>query len=132
MGVDYYECKSCGESRYEEYVGWCQSCGAKLCTHCLINNDIGSRFSYDYGLVFYKDEPEEMKKIEEMGFDLYDDKGNPYYEDGDIIDDSSIQPKYCPFCSGDEINKDELYDFILEKYNLSESEEWKDYKKNKK
>lgn len=131
MGVDYYACDSCGEALYEEYVGNCTKCGASLCTSCLINNDIEDRFAYSYGLRYDPNNPELMQKYADEGFSIYDEKGNPYYEEGDIIDDSAIQPKYCPFCSGDQVNEEEVLKYIIEKYNININEEWKELKKKK-
>ena len=124
MSVDYYSCKHCGESRYEEYVGSCNKCGESICTSCLINNDVNSKYAYDYGYKFDSSNPELMKRYEEEGFDMSG------YEDGDIIDDSGIDGKYCPFCSVDSINESELFNYIIKKYNLNKKKEWKEYKSN--
>jgi hypothetical protein len=63
MGVDYYHCEVCGESRYEEYVGNCNKCGNSLCTNCLVNKDFDDRYAHRYGYKFDSLNPELMKKI---------------------------------------------------------------------
>lgn len=129
MGVDYYSCKSCGESCYEEYVGNCNECGSSLCTSCLINNDVKSRYAHHYGYKFDSSNPELMKKYQDEGFCLFKDDGTAYYEEEQIIDDSGIDSKYCPFCNGEKINKESLFDYIIKKYNIDEKKEWKEFKK---
>lgn len=131
MGVDYYHCESCDESQYEEYVGWCQGCSKGLCTSCLTNNDIGSNYAWEYGLKFDSTKPELMKEYKEKGFELYKEDGSPYYEDGETIDDSSIAPKYCPFCEGIQINRDEVLDYLLFKYNVEIEDVWKELQEKK-
>lgn len=103
MGVDFYGCDCCGESRYEEYVDYCSKCGHSLCTRCLVNKESDSIYAYDHGVRF--DGTEIMAK--EYGFDIED------YEVGDVIDDIGIDENYCPFCSGNRIHNDELLDFAL-------------------
>lgn len=39
MSVDYYSCRCCGESRYEEAVAICEECGRWICCDCLVNAD---------------------------------------------------------------------------------------------
>lgn len=131
MGVSFYSCDSCGESLYEEYVGHCIKCDSSLCTSCLINDDIKDRFAYKYGYVYDSNNPELMEQYKEAGFYLTKENGDPYYEDGDIIDDSGIAEKYCPFCSGNSINDDELLSYLLTKFNLDKEKEWKEYKSKK-
>ena len=128
MSVDYYHCENCGESRYEEYVGYCNKCDTRLCTSCLINNDINSSYAYEYGYKYDSSDTELMEKYKDEGFDLFDKDGKPYYEDGDIIGDSNIDSKYCPYCSGDAINNEELFNFLVEKYKIDINKEWKEYK----
>ncbi len=128
MGVDFYSCKSCGESKYEEYIGNCTNCGVSLCTNCLVNDDINDRFAHSYGFEYDPENPSLMQKYADEGWSIYDEKGKPYYNEGDIIDDSAIQPKYCPFCSGKEINKEKLFDFIVNKHNIDINKEWEEYK----
>lgn len=128
MGVSYYACESCGESCYEEYVGECIKCDATVCTDCLVNREIDSNFAYEYGYVFNSENVELMKKYIDMGFTLYKADGSPYYDEGDIIGDSGIDEKYCPYCSGNEINKDILFNYIVEKYKLDVQAEWKELK----
>jgi hypothetical protein len=131
MGVDYYHCEVCGESRYEEYVGNCNKCGNSLCTSCLINKDFNDRYAHHYGYKFDSLNPELMKKYQDEGYCLYDSDGTPYYEDGEIISDSGIDSKYCPFCSGEKIDEALLFKHIVKKYNIDINKEWREVKKSK-
>ncbi|ARV43489.1 hypothetical protein BCV50_00065 [Bacillus subtilis] len=108
MGVEFYACDCCEDSRYEEYVGYCESCGHRLGTCCVINDDVGSRYVYDYGVRF----DGTKEQIEEYEIDPED------YEVGDVIEDSGIDPKFCPFCSGEVVAKEDLFDYLLKKYGL--------------
>lgn len=108
MSVDYYSCDACGESCYEEYVGHCSKCGHNLCTDCLVNKDIESDYANDYN-VRCNGTPEQQ---EEYGFDEGD------YKIDEIIDDSGIDSKYCPFCNGTKVNNDDLLDYIVKKYKI--------------
>ncbi|MAX51488.1 MAG: hypothetical protein CMH22_05870 [Methylophaga sp.] len=128
MGVDFYSCNSCGESKYSEYVDSCFRCGTSLCTDCLVNDDVNSKFAYDYGTKF--DESKIDQLCEELYMqkeDFYDSEGNPYWKDGEIIDDTNIQPKYCPYCSGKEVNKEGLFEYLVEKYKIDINKEWVEY-----
>lgn len=131
MSVDFYACKCCGESRYEEYVGSCNKCGASIGTCCVVNDDVKSKYAYSYGYRFDPDNIELMNQYKREGFELYGDEGDPYYEDGDVIDDSGIDSKYCPFCSGESINKELLFDFIVSKFKIDINKEWKLFKTKK-
>lgn len=62
MGVDFYHCKSCEESRYEEYIDHCNKCGNYICTACVINDDLDSKYAYHYGYKFDSKNLELMKK----------------------------------------------------------------------
>jgi hypothetical protein len=117
MSVDFYGCSCCGESRYEEYVGWCTTCGSALCTRCVVNDDVGSNYAHDYGVVF-DGSKEMMEKYDITQEDI--DKG--YYTEGEIIDDTSIAPKYCPYCEGTEINESQFTEFLIEKLGKSREE----------
>lgn len=128
MSVDFYACKCCGESIYEEYIGECNKCGESIGTCCIVNDDIKSKYANDYGYRFDSDNVELMNRYKNEGFDLYNDNGEPYYEDDDIIDDSGIDSKYCPFCSGKIINKEQLFDFIVDKFKIDIDEEWNLFK----
>ncbi len=121
MSVDLYECDCCEESRYDEYTGTCNKCGHRLCTDCLINNDIESNFAYDYEVKC----DGTKEQAEEYGFKVGD------YEIGDIIDDSGIDSKYCPFCSGGEVHDEDLLNYLLERYALSKEKVIQEYKDNK-
>lgn len=39
-----------------------------------------------------------------------------------ISSDGGLDPKYCPFCSGDKISHKQIVRYLLDKYNLSEEE----------
>jgi len=132
MGVDFYGCKCCGESKYSEHVGSCQNCGKSLCTSCLINDNINSSWAHEYGMHFEEDKLEEiMKELSMIKEDFYDVTGKPYWSEGTIIDDTSILEKYCPFCSGDKINKETLFDYLVEKLDIDVERAWEDYKKQR-
>lgn len=132
MGVSYYGCKSCGESRYEEYVGSCQGCGNRLCTNCLVNDDIESSYAHEYGIKFDSNNAEMVKELLNEGYISVDEDGNYDIEEGELIDDSSIQPKYCPFCQGNEIDNDEVLNFLLRKFGLGLDQVWEMIKQEKK
>lgn len=138
MGVDFKGCNQCGESRYDEYVGECQKCDNSLCTDCLINKEgvVGdTQFAFSYGIQFDIENLEEMKRLEEEeGYTFFKEDGTPYYMDGELIDDSSIQPIYCPFCSGNEIDDARVLEFLLGEYkryyiNVTKEDIWKEIKR---
>lgn len=108
MGVEFYACDCCGDSRYEEYVDHCGSCGHALGTCCVVNDYIGSSYAYDYGVRY----DGSKEQIEEYGIDPED------YEIDDIVEDSGIDSKFCPFCSGNVVAKEDLFDYLLKKYGL--------------
>lgn len=129
MGVEYTHCESCGDTLYEEYVGECTKCHASLCTVCLVNcDDMSSRYAHEYGYHFDSTKPELMGKYEREGFELYDKDKKPYYEEDGLLDDSSISSEYCPYCSGNDIDKNKLYEFIVEKYKIDIDKEWNELK----
>lgn len=108
MGVDFYACESCGESRYSEFVGSCTCCGNRLCTNCMTNDDVNSQYANDYGVVF----DGSKKMMEEYDISQEDiDKG--YYEIGELIDDTSIDPKYCPYCEGEDIDENKFLEYLI-------------------
>jgi hypothetical protein len=122
MSVDYYTCDCCGESIYEEYIGTCNKCGHRLCTDCLVNDDIRSSYAYDYGVKY--DGTEEQRK--EFGIDNPSD-----YKIGDIIDAAGINSKYCPYCNGKKIADSDLLEYLIKKYNLNKDDLKKEYLKNR-
>lgn len=129
MGVDYRHCESCKESRYDEYVGSCVECGSSLCTNCLVNNDISSNYAHHYGIRFDSSNEVMVKELLADGCVSVDEEGNYDISEGELIDDSAILAKYCPFCQGKEINKDEVLNYILEKYNLKIEDVWSEMRK---
>jgi len=131
MSVDFYHCDKCKRSVYEEYVGECNKCHSSLCTDCLVNNDVKYEYAHKYGYRFDSGNPELMSQYEKEGFSLYRQDGSPRYDDGDVIDDSMIDSKYCPFCSGESINKELLFDFIVTKFKVDVNKEWKLFKNQK-
>ncbi len=137
MGVEYYACKSCGCSRYEEYVENCHGCNNRICTDCLVNKDVNykgepSKFAYHYGLRFDSNNENLVKEWLEEGYVTKDEEGNYNMEDGELLQDSAIAPKYCPFCQGVEVNKDEVLNYLLRKFGLGLGEVWELVKQNKK
>ncbi|MHB8871720.1 MAG: hypothetical protein ACYC5G_04670 [Candidatus Doudnabacteria bacterium] len=94
----------------------------------MVNDDVKSDYAYEYGYRFVPDNVELMNKYKAEGFVLYRDNGDAIYEDGDVIDDSNIDSKYCPFCSGEQINKELLFDFIVDKFKIDIGKEWKLFK----
>lgn len=126
MGVDFYHCESCGESRYEEFVDRCGTCEHSLCTACLVNKDFESNYAYEYNVKF--DGSNEQK--EEYGIETKDES-EWGYEEGEIIDDSGIDSKYCPFCNNVKVSDEDLFRFLLKKYNLNYDDVKTEYIKNK-
>lgn len=126
MGVSYYACKCCGESRYEEYVGDCVGCGKSIGTCCVVNDDIESEYAYQYGERY--DGSAEQKAEYDIGDD-WEEKG--WVTVGEVIDDSAIQPKYCPFCSGEEIAKEDVFDYLLKKLGINYKDAEREYIENK-
>lgn len=126
MSVDFYGCESCGESRYEEYVAHCSGCGHRICTSCVVNDDVNSRYAHYYGVKF-DNSPEQREE-----FGVKSKEEDQYgYEIGEIIDDTGIAEKYCPFCNGNKVSNDDLLEYLLERYGLSKEEAKKDYLENK-
>lgn len=39
-----------------------------------------------------------------------------------ISSDGGLDPKYCPFCSGDMVSHKQIVRYLLDKYNLSEED----------
>jgi hypothetical protein len=112
MGVDFDSCSKCNQSRHDEFVGVCGGCmttvgcGQSLCTSCLVNDDINSKNAYKYGTIC--DGTYEQAKLHQL------EDGD--YGEGDMIDDSGIDPKYCPYCSGKEVHDDEILEFLLKRH----------------
>lgn len=131
MGVDYRHCEVCNESLYDEFVGSCTSCGNNLCTSCVVNDDVDSRFAHHYGMRFDSNNEEMVKELLADGYITKDENGEYDLAEGELIDDSAILPKYCPFCQGDVIDNDAILKYLLKKYNLTAKKVWKEMKKNK-
>lgn len=126
MSVDFYHCECCGESRYEEYVGSCNKCQHRICTHCLENDDLDSNYAHDYNVKF--DGSKEQK--EEYGVESKEESEYGYTI-GEIIDDSGIDSKYCPFCNNTKVSDDDLFRFLLKKYELDYEKVKAEYLKSK-
>jgi hypothetical protein len=88
----------------------------------LINKDHKSEWAHQYGISFDSNKPELMKEI--IG-EVWADCG---YEEGEMIDDTAIDPKYCPFCSGEKVDNERVLDYLLEKYKLNIKDVWKEMK----
>lgn len=121
MSVDFYHCEACSESRYEEYVGTCTSCGNSLCTSCVVNDDVKSDYAYEYGVRF----DGTKEQMDEYGIE------DGWYEIGDIIDDTSIDPHYCPFCQGEDFTEGMLLEFAIKKLGTTHTELVKEYVLNR-
>lgn len=133
MGVDFKGCNSCGESRYDEYVGECRKCDNSVCTDCLINK--GGKtdpFAGSYGIEFDPGKMDEMNKLQNEGGGIFKEDGSPYYSDGEIIEETSIDHKYCPYCSGNEIDDAEMLEYFLKEYKhqygFTKEEVWAEVK----
>ena len=120
MSVDYYSCRCCDESLYSEYVASCSNCGKNICSDCLIN--VPSELKKEYGVYAYNygiryDGTEEQKKkwglSDKYAYEIY------AYEIGELIDDTGVDSKYCPFCSGEEVHDSELLELALQKLHLT-------------
>jgi hypothetical protein len=122
MSVDYYSCSCCSESRYSEYISNCGECQKRLCTWCLINNDITSRYAYDYEVKY--DGTDEMREH-------YDIDDSWEIEIGEVVDDSGIDPKYCPFCEGEEVSREDVFHWLMKKNGLNYDELEAEYLKEK-
>lgn len=121
MGVSYDACDSCGDSRYEEFVAECSGCGHNIGTCCVVNNDINSKYAFDYGVKV----DGTLKQQEEYGFNEDD------YEVGDIIDDTGVAPKYCPFCNGNEVHDEDLLRYALKSMGITKDDLIAKYKESK-
>jgi len=126
MSVDFYGCDCCGESRYEEYVASCPKCDHSVCTSCVVNDDINSRYAYHYGVKF----DGSKKQKEEYGVESKEDSEHGY-EIGAILDDTGIAPKYCPFCNGSKVSDDDLLVYLMGKYDVDKEELKKEYLEKK-
>jgi len=122
MSVDYYSCDCCEESVYEEFVKHCEKCGHNICTECVVNDDIDSEYASRYRIKF--DGSDEQK--EEYGI-TQENIDNGYFKIGEPIQDTVIDPKYCPFCNCEMIHNDDLLDYLLNKYNLSKDKIKREY-----
>lgn len=124
MGVSYYACKCCGESIYEEYVGACTECSKYLCTECLVNDDVHSDYASDYGVIY----DGSIQQKEKYGIqDDWEEKG--WVTIDEVIDDTSISPKYCPYCQGYQLDKEKFYNWLLNKLEKSEEDLINEYEK---
>ena len=128
MGVDFKHCNYCDDSLYGEYVDSCIKCGNRLCTNCLINKDFESRFAYHYGYKFDSTNEALLKQLEAEGFHIKNYDGTLSYKDGEIVEDSGIQSKYCPYCSGKAIDRESVLEYLLTKYKLDINKVWKQIK----
>lgn len=125
MSVDFYSCDCCEESRYEEFVHHCDKCGHSLGTCCVVNDDIGSSYAHDYCVKF--DGTKEM--MEEYGInEEYIEK--EWVVEGEVIDDTGIDPKYCPFCNKTSVSDDDLLRYLIRKHEIDKDELIEEYKKS--
>jgi len=109
MSVDYYGCDHCGQSRYSEFVKWCDNCNRMICTKCVINDDVKSEYAHSYQVRYDGTaEQHESYGIKEGDYNI-----------SDIIDDTGIDPKYCPYCSGDAYTDNDLLSLALHLLGIS-------------
>lgn len=133
MGVDYYCCKACGDSRYEEYVDSCYGCGNRVCSYCLENKgDIDSRYTSHYGIRFDSTNEEALKQQLEDKWVTKNEDGTYDMEEGELFGDTGVDPKYCPFCNGGDIDKEECLNYMLKLFGLDIKYVWEEVKKSKK
>lgn len=123
MGVEFYHCSCCNESKYEEYVGWCTDCGKSICASCVTNDDVDSSYASYYGVVY---NGSEEQKLEYGIEDDWEEKG--WITVGELIDDTSIAPKYCPYCQGEKFNEDKFAQWLYQKLGKSREELIEEYK----
>ena len=119
MSVDFYACKCCEESRYEEYIHECPHCGRNICEDCF-NKDVET--------------PERIGNKEDLTEEQYSYLCKKYGKtliDTQVIKWGELNPEYCPFCNGDEIHNDDLLYFALSKLNMSQEQLKEEYLKSK-
>jgi hypothetical protein len=127
MGVDFYHCESCGDSKYSEYVDYCSKCQHRLCTRCLENGEeIVSPYAHHYNVKFNGSK----EQREEFGVESKEESEYGY-EIGEIIDDSGIDSKYCPFCNNSKVSDEDLFRYLLRKYELDYDQLKEEYIKSK-
>lgn len=132
MGVSYYCCKSCGRSRYEEYVEYCQGCDNRICTDCVVDNDgIKSQYAYHYGIRFDSTNEEALKQQLADGWVTKNEDGTYDMAEGELFSDTAIDPRYCPFCVGEDIDKEECLNHLLKVFGLDIKQVWEEVKKAK-
>lgn len=130
MGVDYKACSVCEEALYEEYVDNCCNCGRNLCVECLnvTEKRIDGDYTYPYVL---SHEIDEMNKEEKENFlqPLYDKYGKEAVDKW--VSWGGINPSYCPYCNGSQVDNDDLLQYLLTKYNLKLDDVIQEYKNSK-
>lgn len=115
MSVDFYSCDCCGDSRYEEYVHECPNCGRDICEDCFNEN---------------ADTPERIESKEDITEEQYNYLCNKYSKeliDKQVICWGEMNPEHCPFCGGNEVHIDDLFDFALSKLNITKEQLIKEY-----
>ena len=99
MSISHYTCVVCKTPREEIETGRCMECDNTLCVHCLINSNIKSNDALDYGYIYDSKNPKLMKQYEKEGYELYTTHREAYYNDGEVIGESSITKLHCPLCT---------------------------------
>lgn len=129
MGVDYYSCDVCGEALYSECTDNCSNCGRRLCTECLDveDNNRDEYYAYPYRLYHeLKDLTEEEK--EKFLQPMYEKYGKELVDEW--IESEGINPNYCPYCNGSQVDNEDLFQYLLDKYNLKLEDVKEEYKKS--
>jgi hypothetical protein len=130
MGVDYYSCDVCGEALYEEYVDNCANCDRNLCVDCLDVDDKRIDGSYTSPYVLCN-EVEDMTDEEKENFlrPLYEKYGQETVDEW--VSYGGINPSYCPYCNGSQVDNEDLLQYLLTKYNLKYDDVVEEYKTSK-
>jgi len=72
-----------------------------------------------------------MKQYEKEGYRIYNEDGSHIYEQDDILDDSNIDSKYCPFCNKEAVSSEMIIDYMLDKHKTTREIIEEEIKNNK-
>jgi hypothetical protein len=71
---------------------------------------VKSQYAYKYGIICDGTDAQ----LKELGLEGYD------YCLDDLIDDTAIDPKYCPYCSGEKVSEREMLNCLLKSSGATE------------